>query len=150
MRERGWKWSQATVWSIEKGERPLRLAEAEALADVLGEHVSTLLAGPSEGHAVQALRRVKAAHVAIIEDVEAFLDARDELAHFLAEEREEVRHSWVLHSADGWLDEDDGPEKAVQEARHNYSQKVRREHEDQEFFLREKAEVDSGEHRSEA
>ncbi len=32
MRELGWKWSQATVWSVEKGERPLRLAEADDLA----------------------------------------------------------------------------------------------------------------------
>jgi len=36
MRKRGWRWSQATVWSVEKGERPLRLAEAEDLAAVLG------------------------------------------------------------------------------------------------------------------
>lgn len=36
MRERGWKWSQATVWSVEKGERPLRLAEAMDLAQILG------------------------------------------------------------------------------------------------------------------
>lgn len=35
MREYGWKWSQATVWSVEKGERPLRLAEAEDLASIL-------------------------------------------------------------------------------------------------------------------
>lgn len=36
MRERGWKWSQATVWAVEKGERPLRLAEAMDLAQILG------------------------------------------------------------------------------------------------------------------
>lgn len=35
MRERGHKWSQSTVWSIEKGERPVRLTEAEDLAKVL-------------------------------------------------------------------------------------------------------------------
>lgn len=35
MRERGHKWSQATVWNVERGERPLRLSEATALADVL-------------------------------------------------------------------------------------------------------------------
>lgn len=34
MRARGWKWSQATVWSVEKGERPLRLLEAHDLADI--------------------------------------------------------------------------------------------------------------------
>jgi transcriptional regulator with XRE-family HTH domain len=36
MKERGWKWSQATVWAIEKGERPLRLAESEDIKAVLG------------------------------------------------------------------------------------------------------------------
>jgi hypothetical protein len=35
MRELGWRWSQATVWSVEKGERPLRLSEAGDLASVL-------------------------------------------------------------------------------------------------------------------
>lgn len=28
MREQGYKWSKATVWAIEKGERPLKVAEA--------------------------------------------------------------------------------------------------------------------------
>jgi transcriptional regulator with XRE-family HTH domain len=36
MKERGWKWSQATVWAVEKGERPLRLAEAEDIKSILG------------------------------------------------------------------------------------------------------------------
>ncbi|KJL46235.1 hypothetical protein RS84_02862 [Microbacterium hydrocarbonoxydans] len=43
MRDRGWKWSQATVWSIEKGERPLRLAEAVDVAWVLDERLDALL-----------------------------------------------------------------------------------------------------------
>lgn len=30
------KWSQSTVWSIEKGARPLRYSEAEALGEILG------------------------------------------------------------------------------------------------------------------
>lgn len=42
MRERGYKWSQATVWSVEKGERPLRLTEAEDIAAVLGVFASRL------------------------------------------------------------------------------------------------------------
>jgi len=35
MKARGWKWSQTTVWGVENGERPLRLAEADDLADIL-------------------------------------------------------------------------------------------------------------------
>lgn len=49
MRDLGWKWSQATVWSIEKGERPLRLVEAEALQSILGRFsVFHLLASETE------------------------------------------------------------------------------------------------------
>ncbi len=36
MRSRGWKWSQATMWSVERGERPLRLTEAKDLVAILG------------------------------------------------------------------------------------------------------------------
>lgn len=36
MRARGWKWAQATVWSVESGKRPLRLSEALDLESVLG------------------------------------------------------------------------------------------------------------------
>ncbi|NKY08980.1 helix-turn-helix domain-containing protein [Cellulomonas hominis] len=48
MRERGWKWSQATVWSVEKGDRPLRLAEAVELAEVLKVPVTQLTKEPDE------------------------------------------------------------------------------------------------------
>lgn len=36
MREYGYKWSKATVWAIEKGERPLKLTEAKDLLSSLG------------------------------------------------------------------------------------------------------------------
>jgi len=42
MRGRGWKWSQATVWSVEKGERPLKLVEALDLAEVLGADLAEI------------------------------------------------------------------------------------------------------------
>ncbi|MEV4689448.1 helix-turn-helix domain-containing protein [Microbacterium sp. LWH3-1.2] len=48
MRARGFKWSQATVWSVEKGERPLRLTEAEGLGVVLRINPDLLLATPQE------------------------------------------------------------------------------------------------------
>jgi hypothetical protein len=43
MRELGWPWSQATVWSVEKGERPLKLREAVVLAAILGTSVETFV-----------------------------------------------------------------------------------------------------------
>lgn len=44
MVRRGHKWSQATVWSVETGKRPIRLAEAADVADALGKSVQDLLA----------------------------------------------------------------------------------------------------------
>ncbi|MFB2596588.1 helix-turn-helix domain-containing protein [Herbiconiux sp. P17] len=48
MRELGWKWSQATVWAIEKGERSVKLAEAHDLAELLDVDVSDLMLDPGE------------------------------------------------------------------------------------------------------
>lgn len=36
VRDRGPKWSQGTVWTVEAGERPLRLSEAILIAEFLG------------------------------------------------------------------------------------------------------------------
>lgn len=47
MRELGYDWSQATVWSVEKGKRPIRLTEAESLASLLMVSVEDLLALPA-------------------------------------------------------------------------------------------------------
>ena len=61
MRERGHKWSQATVWSVEKGERPLRLSEAASVAEVLGVEIEHLI-DPSPT-AAQDKRAMLLAHV---------------------------------------------------------------------------------------
>lgn len=53
MRDFGFKWSQATVWSVEKGERPLRLTEAGALGAIL-ERSEFLLTQPEPLSVVQA------------------------------------------------------------------------------------------------
>jgi transcriptional regulator with XRE-family HTH domain len=43
MKNRGYAWVQGTVSQIERGVRPLRVSEAHALADVLGDRVERLL-----------------------------------------------------------------------------------------------------------
>ncbi len=50
------KWSQSTVWAVEKGTRPLRLAEATNLAIVLRCLVADFLRVPDE---VSARREVR-------------------------------------------------------------------------------------------
>ncbi|KAA8831812.1 hypothetical protein [Bifidobacterium tissieri] len=51
MRDRGFKWSAATVWAIEKGERCLRFDEAVLVLGCLGLDVTSLpeLYAPKEG-----------------------------------------------------------------------------------------------------
>lgn len=43
MRDAGYKWSQSTVWAVEQGTRPLKLAEASVLAKILDTSVDFLL-----------------------------------------------------------------------------------------------------------
>jgi len=42
MANRGWKWSQATVWSVEAGKRPIRFAEAVDICWILGAEMRLL------------------------------------------------------------------------------------------------------------
>lgn len=43
MRRAGWKWSQSTVWALEKGDRALKYAEAYDLVRLLGADLHDLL-----------------------------------------------------------------------------------------------------------
>ncbi|OIH95096.1 hypothetical protein BIU90_02860 [Curtobacterium sp. MCBA15_001] len=43
MTERGWKWSHVTVGSVERGDRPLRAAEAIGVAEILEVEVVDLV-----------------------------------------------------------------------------------------------------------
>lgn len=58
MRSMGYKWSQATVWSVEKGERPLRLSEAMDVARVLDVDISDLFSTEQESVFRSALREM--------------------------------------------------------------------------------------------
>lgn len=59
------KWSQATVWSVEAGRRPIRLSEAIALATILGATVSDFnpnvelrpVSPPTTGELIEQLHR---------------------------------------------------------------------------------------------
>lgn len=74
MRQRGHKWSQATVWSIEKGERPLRLAEAVGMAEALEASFTELLQ-PAEGSLLED---------AVLEAVNAGYALRRETQRYLS------------------------------------------------------------------
>lgn len=46
MRERGFTWSQNTVYQVESGSRPIRLTEAQALSIILGFPLDALFVAP--------------------------------------------------------------------------------------------------------
>src|SRR4051812_1127815 len=79
MRERDWKWSQATVWSVEKGERPLRLSEATDLAEVLGILLPVLLAQPEEARVHESMHECRQARAALEAGATAYLEATAQL-----------------------------------------------------------------------
>lgn len=87
MRERGWKWSQATVWSVESGERPLRLAEAVDLAKVLDCLVTDLIEGQASlvSATRSALGDLKLTRVRLSREASRYEDARREV-RLLADE----------------------------------------------------------------
>lgn len=90
MKERGHdKWSQATVWSVEQGKRPLRLTEAAALAEILQAEVGDLL---QSSEASKTMDRIRDALVEVdrigreigslvLDFEEARTALRDEIAH---------------------------------------------------------------------
>lgn len=79
MRERGFKWSQATVWSVEKGDRQLRLSEALALTRILRVPLWSLAHGGFEGVLAEALKRVESTGETWAEVTLEYFDALREL-----------------------------------------------------------------------
>lgn len=107
----GWRWSQATVWAIEKGERPLRFAEAQDLVNVLGAALDypldllDLTAEPSTTGLLLALAMIGHAdtrlHLALREYGEAAKDlsAAAEAAPLTDQDRKTVDW-WARYSAE--------------------------------------------------
>jgi len=118
MTDRGLGFSQATIWKIESGQRPVRASEMIALADSLGIFLATDLTREpdatrhtihlehAKGEAAAAYRRVKEAAAAYLEtQVELVSAARQ--AHDAGLTVTELYTSWLAVP----------PEEAVIEAR---------------------------------
>lgn len=102
MRKRGFKWSQATVWSIEKGERPLRLAEAESVADIVVRPLDVLLARDGEASVHAATRVVNGRYKKILEAMESYDEGRAHLAMAL-DAIPDSEKSGLLRVATDWV-----------------------------------------------
>ena len=122
MRERGWKWSQATVWAIERGDRPLRIAEA---VDVL-----SLVPGAGAGGIEYSLlrpsltsqlnlrgRAARDAWEAVVAAIVAFRNAQMNLSYVYSQAREEgvELRTGDLMVVESWLDPN-SVSQAVEEA----------------------------------
>ncbi|TFF03722.1 hypothetical protein [Cellulosimicrobium funkei] len=122
MRDRGWKWSQATVWAIEKGERPLRVAEAVDVLHVLkGDSVGGiewhLLRPSTHSQLGQAGRAAKEAWESVVDAMVDFRNRQLDLAFLYSRARDEDLDLRVgdLALVDSWLAED-ALEYAIEEA----------------------------------
>jgi len=122
MRDREWKWSQATVWSVETGERPLRLSEAIDLAEVLGIMLPALLALPEEALVHESMHQCRKAHDALKVTATAYLEATLHVQVSLDQARDAgVQLGDPVRDGGGWLEI--GPEQVVREARAEWEQR---------------------------
>jgi len=118
MADRGFGCSQATVWKIESGQRPVRASELIALADSLGIHPAadltrapdatryTIQLERTSGNAADAYRAVK-------EAAAAYLEAQVQLVYAARQAHDAGLAVTELHTS--WLTT--APEEAVIEAR---------------------------------
>lgn len=81
MRERGWKWSQMTVYLTETGKRSLKLKEAPDLADILGVQVMDLFEDPEvlsiEAEIKVLMRNVSYDYATAVETLKALHNSQE-------------------------------------------------------------------------
>lgn len=123
MTVRGFGFSQATIWKIETGKRPVKVSEAAAFADALGlPGWSYLTAEPKASRHSARLqaynRRAADAYEALKDAAEAYLTAQLDLL-FVAREAHDAGVT-VLELWTSWLDIP--PERAVIETRYEEAQ----------------------------
>ena len=114
MSDRGWKWSQSTVWSVEKGERPLRVAEAEDLATILGTFTHYFTLADPESRVHEHMLWMGRANEALTEALKQFYGAQMNLAIIADTYENELKPS-TLEGVRGWLVET--PEKIAADLR---------------------------------
>lgn len=99
MRDAGYKWSQSTVWSVEQGTRPLKLAEASVLAGVLDTQVEFLLSPSSFRSLVQGSERaaneLKEAEQRMDEATDDYIEKWDRVRTMSREVLDESLDNWA-------------------------------------------------------
>ena len=128
MSDRGFGFSQATIWKIESGQRPVRASELVALADsldVLSVISLTYEPGVARHNATlrQANRKARAAYEAVKQAAAAYIEAQFELVVAAREAHDDGLTVSELHTS--WLSTP--PEEAVIQARVKTDQEGARE-----------------------
>jgi transcriptional regulator with XRE-family HTH domain len=118
MSDRGFGFSQATVWKIERGQRPVKASELLALADSLGAlSPLDLTSEPGvAGHAAQlqqAHRNAYEAHEVLKKAAAAYIEAQFDLVYAARAAHDDGLTVTDLHTS--WLRV--SPEEAVIQAR---------------------------------
>lgn len=80
MRSLGYKWSQATVWAIEKGERTLKLTEAIDLANIFQTLLDSFTARDHTIKISQLARKAFESQNQLIEAIQTHIRSVQELA----------------------------------------------------------------------
>ena len=127
MADLGFGFSQATIWKIERGQRPVRASELIALADSLGIMSATRLTRQPDAarHQVQldqANRTAQDAYQALKQAAADYLDAQVELVVMARLAQDAGVAVTELHTS--WLETP--PEEAVIEARVEADQEAAR------------------------
>jgi transcriptional regulator with XRE-family HTH domain len=127
MADRGFGFSQATIWKIESGQRPVKASELVALADSLEVMLVTRLTDKPDvaRHQVlleQANRKAQRAYQTVKEAAAGYLDAQLELVVAARQAHDGGLTVTELHTS--WLDTP--PEEAVIEARVEADQEATR------------------------
>lgn len=129
MADRGFPFTQATIWKVESGQRPVKASELIALADVFGRILLTDLTSQPDAtrhtiHLEQASRRASDAYDTLKEAAAAYLDAQVQLVYAARLAHDAGMGVSELHTS--WLTTP--PEEAVIEARvESYSEQERHE-----------------------
>lgn len=108
--EHGHKWSQSTVWSVERGSRPLRLIEAQSLAEIFSTPLTSLIQSTEEAdflaRANNWIGEQIDAELALSTSVDRILNAQKLVGHFLTHELPKYRGRLPKHERE-WLEQKD-------------------------------------------
>lgn len=103
MKERGFPFHQQTIQRIENCERPVRLAEAMEIANLLGAYLPQLLTTPANFRIFEHGRKVATAHDSLENAVDSYNSARWELAMVMKQLEAEDATREALQLASTWL-----------------------------------------------